>query len=151
MRRISVAFIVLFFHCGVAAALEPTFKINVETPPRPVVNGQTNLPDGTELIISINRKETDYLAQDKVEVAGGKFTTQEFSEHGSDLSPGTYSVEVLMPVQSNESVLSIIGKDGEKLTGPLVKYTDLSPPGLSLGVFTNLVEYVLPFQVGERK
>jgi hypothetical protein len=133
--------IVLLSCCQIAAALEPIVKINIETPQRPVVNGQTNLPDGTNLMISISRKESNYSAEDKVEVAGGRFRTQKFSQKGSDLNPGRYSVEVLMPfpgVQS-EGVRSVIGEHGEELTGPLVKHEELG----------NLVKYVSTFQVGE--
>jgi hypothetical protein len=134
--------LIVLLSCGkVAAALEPTVKINIETPQRPVVNGQTNLPDGTELMISISRKESNYSAEDEVKVAGGKFRRQEFSQKGSDLNHGKYSVEVLMPfpgVQS-EGVRSVIGEHGEELTGPLVKHEELG----------NLVKYVSTFQVGE--
>jgi len=133
--------IILLSCWRVAAALEPTVKVNIETPQRPVVNGKTNLPDGTDLMISISRKESNYSAEDQVKVTGGKFHTQKFSQKGSDLNPGRYSVEVLMPfpgVQS-EGVRSVIGEHGEELTGPLVKHEALG----------NLVKYVSTFQVGE--
>jgi hypothetical protein len=142
MRKVSWAgaLIVLLSHFQLASALEPAIKVVVETPPRPVVTGQTNLPDGTELMISISRKQSSYLAEDQVNVMGGNFRSQKFSEKGSDLNPGKYSVEVLMPfpgVQS-EDVRFIIGEHGEKLTGPLVKHKQLG----------SLVEYVSTFQVG---
>src|SRR5713101_3452740 len=89
--------IVLLSYCKLAVALEPTIRVVVERPQRPVVNGQTNLPDGTELMISIRRKESNYFAEDQVNVSGGSFRSQKFSERGSDLNPGKYSVEVLMP------------------------------------------------------
>lgn len=132
--------IVLLSCCQVAAALEPTITVNVETPRRPVVNGQTNLPDDTELMISVRRKESNYWAEDKVKVAGGKFRSQKFSQKGGDLNPGKYSVEVLMPLPGVQSdgVRSVIGEHGEDLIGPLVKHEELG----------NLVKYVSTFQVG---
>jgi hypothetical protein len=133
--------LVLFLSCpNIAAALEPRIKVDVETPQRPVVKGETNLPDGTELMVTVSRKESSYSAQDKVVVAGGKFQTVSFSQKGNDLNPGRYSVEVLMPypgVQS-QGVRSVVGERGEKLTGPLVKQEALG----------SLVKYVSTFQVG---
>jgi len=125
----------------IAAALEPTVKINIETPQRPVVNGETNLPDGTALMITLRRKASNYSADDKVEVAGGRFRSQKFSQKGSDLNPGRYSVEVLMPFPGVQSagVRSVIGERGEELTGPLVRHEELG----------NLVKFVSTFQVGE--
>jgi hypothetical protein len=136
----AVALIVLLCCHQLATALEPTVRVDVETPQRPVVNGKTNLPNGTKLIISVTRKEASYNAQDSVKVADGQFRTARFSQKGVDLSPGKYSVEVLMPfpaVQS-DAVRAVIGERGEKLTGPLIKHEKLG----------NLVKQVSTFQVG---
>lgn len=170
----AAAVIVLIAHSGTAAALEPTVTVDVETPARPVVNGRTNLPDGTVLDISISNgkhlpdgarldisadwkdyqapgEETNfYLAEDRVEVAGGKFRTQKFSWNDRDLKPGEYWVEVKMPMQPpdvtmpvNENVRSTLGEYGEKLTGPLVFRERLGPERIN-----NFVRYVSTFQVG---
>ena len=93
-------------------------------------------------MITLSRKASNYSADDKVEVAGGRFRSQKFSQKGSDLNPGRYSVEVLMPFPGVQSagVRSVIGERGEELTGPLVKHEELG----------NLVKYVSTFQVGKR-
>ena len=131
---------VLLSCCKMAAALDPTFKLDIETPQRPVVSGQTNLPDGTELMITVSRKESSYLAQDKVKVNGGKFRSQQFSQRGVNFNPGKYSVQVLMPFPSGQSksVRAIVGEHGENLKGALVKHESQG----------NLVKYNLTFQVG---
>jgi len=137
----GTAALILFLSCSkIAAALEPTITVDIETPQRPVVKGETNLPDGTELMVTVSRKESSYSAQDQVVVVGGKFRTQSFSQKGADLSPGKYSVEVLMPFPAVQSkrVRSVVGERGDKLTGPLVKHERLG----------SLVKHVSTFQVG---
>lgn len=136
----GVTVVTLMCCCTLAVALEPTFKVDIETPSRPVLNGQTNLPNGTELMITISRKESNFSAQDKVKVAGGKFRSQRFSQKGTDLNPGKYKVDLVMPFAAgqSQSVRSILGDHGEKLTGPLVKHEKLG----------NYLRYVSTFQVG---
>ena len=136
----SFVMIVLLSRIGAAVALEPTIKVDVESPQRPVISGQTNLPNGTELMISISRNESNFSAQDRVKVAGGKFRTVQFSQKGADFNPGKYKVEVLMPyppIQS-QAVREVIGEHGEKLSGGLVKHESLG----------NLVKYTQEFEVG---
>src|SRR5947208_1833636 len=137
--RVAAALIAFLSYATTGAALEPTIRVDVETPQRPVVNGQTNLPDGTELMVTVSRRESNYTAEDKVVVVGGKFRTQTFSQGGADLNPGRYSVEVLMPYATGQSqgVRSVVGGRGEKLTGRLVKHEALG----------SLVKYVSTFQV----
>ena len=62
----GTAALILFLSCSkIAAALEPTITVDIE-PQRPVVKGETNLPDGTELMVTVSRKESSYSAQDQV-------------------------------------------------------------------------------------
>jgi hypothetical protein len=75
-------FIVFLCCCKIAAALEPTVKINIETQQRPVVNGQTNLPDGTDLMISMTRKESNHSAEDKGRGRRGKVPYAEIQSEG---------------------------------------------------------------------
>jgi hypothetical protein len=106
-----------------AVAFEPTLEIFIETPLEPKIQGITNLPDGTELLISISRTASAYLAQDSVTVVNGRFHTGQFSAGGRPLNPGSYKIEVVMPVPAvqPQPVQSVVGSRGELMTGKLVR------------------------------
>jgi hypothetical protein len=107
-----------------ADLIEPQFIVATFGPPgKPAIVGTTNLPDDTELMVSVTRPESGYHAQDKVTVISGRFRTGQFSRGQSPLSAGTYSIEIVMPYSFTqpESVRSIIGPKGERLTGKLVR------------------------------
>jgi hypothetical protein len=108
---------------GHSSAIAPTFEVEVESPARPIVTGKTNLPDGTKLMVHISRAQSNYSAGTKVKVASGGFRSEQFSQHGSDLNPGTYKVEISMPGAplQTDAVRAVIGMNGEKLSGPLVR------------------------------
>jgi len=129
--------IVVSGHCS---AIAPTFEVKVETPARPVVTGKTNLPDGTELMVRISRAHSNYSAGTKVKVASGAFRSEQFSQHGDDLNPGTYKVEISMPGAplQTDAVRAVIGMKGEKLSGPLVRK----------GIVGKVVDYGTTFSVG---
>lgn len=105
---------------------------------KPIINGETNLPDGSELMISIRTiatkeelaelgfsedemEETRYTThgQDKAIVKDGKFTSSTFSKQGEKYDPNEYMVSVSMSLArlQDESVQKIIGSDGENMTG----------------------------------
>ena len=48
----------------------------------PLVVGATNLPDGTALIVTLQRKESRYMAQAKTGVTSGAFRAGPFSQEG---------------------------------------------------------------------
>ncbi len=111
-------------------------------PARPTVAGTTNLPAGTNLIVSILRKDRGYNAQAQCRVStDGKFTAGPYSEKGKPFSPGTYTIEVLMPLAAGQpsAVQSVIGGHGEKISGPFVH----SGPG-GLG---KIVKYTSQFTI----
>jgi hypothetical protein len=101
----------------------------VVTPPpfpggsKPTIIGKTNLPDGMELMITIHRKGSSYMAQDKVKVLGGEFKSTTFSQGDAPLNPGTYKLEISSSLAGfqSPSVQTAIGKDGNILKGPLSK------------------------------
>lgn len=102
-------------------SLEPHFALAREGPAStPAIIGTTNLPDGTNLLITISAAA--YIVQDKVKVDTGRFRTVNFSNRGQPLDNGEYSIIVVMSIPSTqpEHVRAIIGNDGEKLRGPLV-------------------------------
>lgn len=90
---------------------------------KPIVSGNTNLPNGTIIMISVRGEANEYLAQDKVYVSNGTFKSSPFSlPTPSWAAVDNYYVEAEMPyanVQS-ESVRRIIGDAGEALRGKYV-------------------------------
>lgn len=80
----------------------------------------TNLPDGTELMLTL--KGRAYLAQGEAFVKDGVAVSERFTNKGNQLI-GDYELEVLMPIPSvqSEYVKHFIGEDGEYLTGPYIQ------------------------------
>lgn len=113
----------LWFFSGTAQALNVSLSAKTEGGSKPIVTGVTNLPDGTDLMITISRTESQYMAQDKVKVKAGIFRSVEFSQKGSGLNPGKYTIEVSMPVAAVQppNTWPVIGNDGARLEGNLVK------------------------------
>ena len=105
-----------------AEAMEPTMDIFIENPLQPIFHGATNLPDGSELMLTLSRPESGYMAQAKMSVVAGHFTTEQFSQGGHPLNPGRYKIEVSMSMASLQSkqVQAVIGDQGQKMTGKLV-------------------------------
>ena len=97
-------------------ALNVTLAAKAEGGEKPTVIGVTNLPDGTELIVELSRKQSAYLAQSKAAVRGGSFQAGPFSQNGSALNPGTYTLEVSMSLAAFQppSNWPTIGNDGSK-------------------------------------
>lgn len=133
-------FLAAFASSGFCLALTPSIKTVVETPLRPIITGETNLPDGTELMLTISRPQSNFQAQSTVKVVGGKFRSERFSQKGNDFNPGKYKLEVSMGVSQVQApeVRAVIGMRGEKMSGPLVRRGTLGP----------IVNYVTSFQAG---
>jgi hypothetical protein len=89
---------------------------------KPKITGETNLPDGTELSISIEGKASNFSGGDKAIVSGGRFRSVSFGPDGG-LKPGQYKANVTMPIPQVQPrhVQGVIGANGENLHGPLVK------------------------------
>jgi len=89
---------------------------------KPAVVGLTNLPDGTKLLVTLSRKQSAYSAQDKAVVAHGVFRAGPFSQQGSALNPGKYTIEVGTPLAALQpaNVRAAFGANGENLKGPIV-------------------------------
>jgi hypothetical protein len=91
---------------------------------KPTIVGRTNLPAGTELIVSLEREASAYKAESKSVVGSdGCFTSEPFSQGGEPINPGAYVIDVLMPVTGvqPQSVRAIVGDRGQNIIGPLVK------------------------------
>jgi len=88
------------------------------------LNGKTNLPPGTKLMLSVQEKtESGFHGQSSCFISGrGEFSSEAFGPK-SGLKDGRYVAGALMPIPAvqSSSVKEIIGKKGEHLTGSLVK------------------------------
>jgi hypothetical protein len=115
-----------------------TSSFPTPTPPRPslvvtltlsvnrsdagvVLSGNTNLPEGTELMLSVADEAyftsdpnapnfTDYMAQDKAVVLSGSFDSKTFDRRGAPLPPGRYLATATMPIPL-ESACTRSGRD----------------------------------------
>lgn len=143
MRTLNLAIILVFFSSS-SIALEPRIKVTASDDDRPVISGVTNLPDNTKLIIELSRNQSNYSAQGKAKVVAGKFQVGPFSQYGSPLNPGTYVIEVTMPVPMVQSaeVKALTGPKGENLRGKLVKKSILGE---------NMVEYRTTIKISDGK
>ncbi len=102
-----------------AVAMEPTMDIFVENPLQPIFHGATNLPDGSELMLTITRPASGYMAQAKMTVNAGHFTTEQFSADHHPLNPGRYKVWISMGFAALQpkQVQAVIGEHGQRMTG----------------------------------
>ena len=103
------------------------FKIENNENRRPKIVGDTNLPDGTELMFSIEGNSVRYDGQDKATVQSGHFQCKAFDKDSNDLDAGQYIAKVLMPIPAVQppAVRAVIGEQGENLKGSLVKKGNL--------------------------
>ncbi len=117
-----------------ATALDVLLQVAVEGDQKPVVVGTTNLPSGTQLMISVSRKASSYSAQDQVVVNNGNFRAGPFTKNGSPLNSGAYLVEVSSPLAALQpaAVQAVIGSSGEKIVGPSVKGSPFGGKVISL-------------------
>ena len=120
MRGLAAA--ILALATGVCYALEVQLSTEVQTPSRPTIQGTTNLPDGTKLVVTVRRKESAYRVETSTEVGSGRFSIGPLSQRGNELNPGVYKLEVAMVRAADQplAVQQVIGRQGEKLRGPLV-------------------------------
>ena len=90
---------------------------------RPIIYGQTNLPDGSKLLVTLACRAIAYQGQDSVAVANGGFQTAVFTDKSNPIRASACTAEVVMSANSAQSasVREKIGARGEKLRGPLVR------------------------------
>jgi len=104
---------------------DATLTINVTKLPdnRICIIGKTNLPLGTELMLSVEEKMNNgFFGQSSCVVSDkGTFNSEAFGPKGG-LKNGRYVAEVLMPIPAVQpvAVKEIIGRNGENLTGKLI-------------------------------
>ena len=98
---------------------------------KPIANGahfegRTNLPDGTELMLSIARPPV--VGGDKATVAEGRFGMDILPKGGQPIPNGSYEVEVSTPLGDLQpaDVKAQLGSEYEALTGPLLVKSSVS-------------------------
>ena len=120
--HVSTAIAIAFMSSVAVAAPPLVFLVtgNAATG-RPTVEGTTNLPDGAELMVTLSRKASGYMAQDQFKVQGGKFKSNQFTDHYSPLLPGKYVLEVSGPITAVQSAARALGDNYSNFSGPLLK------------------------------
>lgn len=123
LKLIYSFFLALVFSVGTAFAFTVTMDAKSDGTAKPTIIGETNLPDKTVLMFTLENKKLDYIAQTKVAVKDGKFETSPFSNRGANIEKGTYQLNVTMgiPAVQDKAVQAILGEKGENISGPLVK------------------------------
>lgn len=99
---------------------------NTTTNGKPVFEITSNLPDGTELMLTLENS-SGFTAQDKITLQNGQGKSSSFSAQGDSLS-GTYALRVTMgmPSLQDQSVQDVIGSKGEYMTGNVVKESSMA-------------------------
>lgn len=92
-----------------------------------LVAGETNLPDGAQLLLGLRKSATDDpICQALPLVKGGRYEGK--LKLPQRFIPGHYELRVEFSPRAyawSERVLPEVGKDGEKLAGPLVRDSGL--------------------------
>lgn len=105
--------------------LEVTFDIEVTGEEgKPVFVIETNLPDDTELELSLLWDDMFSYEDQTTTVKGGKAKSEPFTDNGEPLSGYSAFGITMFPASQPESVQSIIGEMGEYLTGSMVVTVD---------------------------
>lgn len=108
--------------------IHPVIILKTDGSNRPTVFGETNLPEETELSVTV-RVPGQYGGMANATVHNHRFKAGPFTVNGGPLPPGEAIIDAQTPLPQGQpdSVRQVIGEYGENLRGPLV-YTI---PGLS--------------------
>lgn len=90
------------------------------------ISGSTNLPDQTELNITVEDSKSEWRSQTEAVVSGGTFFIQKL-EIAYGLTPDKYEIRItqLVPPLQPELVKQVVGDHGEYLTGELVSDSEM--------------------------
>ena len=106
-------------------ALEVVFDIEVTGEEgKPVFVIETNLPDDTELELSLLWDDMFSYEDQTAIVKGGKAKSEPFTDNGGPLSGYSAFGITMFPANQPESVQTVIGEMGEYMTGPMVVTMD---------------------------
>ena len=103
------------------------------------INGSTNLPNKTELDITVEDSKGQWRAQTKAEVIAGGFNISSL-DIAYGVSPDSYKISItqLVPPFQPKSVKEVIGDHGEYLTGQLIN--DPTGMGKSASISIHLIQ-----------
>ena len=118
--------LVLLMGWGIAAAggMPVRMSATANAPQgKPTIVGVANLPDGTELLVTISRQASGYQAQDKTSVLNGSFRSSQFSDKNQPLLPGKYQANIVAPLAAVQpsAVRAAVGENYSNFGGPLIK------------------------------
>lgn len=101
----------------------------------PVFIIKTNLPDETELLLTVNGDNGSKF-QDKVIVEDGTAQSVQFGSESNSV-PGKFSLHISMSLPSlqSDAVREVIGENGEYISGPYVKESDIDESNFISAVF----------------
>ncbi|HLT57848.1 MAG TPA: hypothetical protein VKZ69_03630 [Limnochordales bacterium] len=88
-----------------------------------VVSGATDLPNGAELLVSLQKdEEPRFLAQAKALVSEGRYSATFTHPDRPDLARATFDVSVSFhPRSQPDAIKATVGENGEQLAGSLVQ------------------------------
>lgn len=100
--------------------LKLTFEPEVTNSDQILLQGTTNLPDGTKLSTSVSSGA--FMGQDEAIVNGGRWRSGPFGPR-TGLEAGTYEASATLPYGRTqpEAIQAQLGRQLEKLTGPLME------------------------------
>lgn len=112
--------------------LEPSYEIDDG---KVYITVNTNLPDNTVLMLSLSDGDT-YNGQTKITIQNGTAKSEGFSKQGEPLS-GHFTLDISMslPKLQDDSVVAIIGTQGEFLSGQYVEQSAVSGDNVVSGTF----------------
>ncbi len=119
----SIFLLILLFCSTAARALEVEISLAPDPRGKATLIGTTNLPDDTNLLITVSRQAIGYFAQAQTKVSKRTFSLGPFTMNGSSLTPGWYNLRIDSPIASlqSKSVQSVIGNQGQYMTGKFIK------------------------------
>lgn len=127
MKRIVLALVLLAFSC-LTWAQSMQLQARLSSDQKPVVEGETNLPEGTKLgitlICPVNNCADFYMGQagagdqPDVVVHDGRFRTQPFDKDGSAIPSGRYVISTTITVDQSQDVIFKLLDMGWKRTEP---------------------------------
>ncbi len=101
--------------------VEIDFEATLLSDRRLMVEGESNLPDSTRLLVVVERELSGVRWRSRIGLEEGRFAAGPFGP-GSGLPDGGYRITVNLPEASVQplAVRQRIGEQGEHLSGPLV-------------------------------
>lgn len=131
LNRLVTPLLLVFTVCFSAVARGDDVKLELEVVSLPGkrvrLTGKTSLPPATALVLSVKEQaDGGFLGQSQgIVTEGGAFESEVFGPKDG-LGDGRYVAEVVMPIPTVQppGVQTVIGRNGERLTGALVTKGD---------------------------